>query len=339
MALRSYFFNAKKQPDGTLDRLYNAESFTGYLQGIISNGVYPTPSTCFQVYSSNGFDITVKPGQAWINGRKVDNTTDYTLTVDRSDVVLNRKDRVILQLNLLERDVFLYVKKGKANSSAILPELTRTDEIYELCLAEITIDKQQESITESHIKDTRAMQSVCGIISGLIREIDTETLLKQFEYDFINWFEDMKNLIASGGSYREVKKLYKTNSSNTTEVVLPDTKFKSGSDILNVFINGIKLNTSEYSIDLDNQKIKFLKAIDVINTPIEVSILKTIDSENGEIVELSKKIELLEQNISQVETIKQNVRDETLLTEDKSIVGAINEIVNRIKKLETNGIK
>lgn len=42
------------------------------------------------------------------------------------------------------------------------------------------------------------------------------------------------------------------------------------------------------------------------------------------------------QKVNQLEANKQSVIDEALLTKDKSIVGAINEILNKIKKLENN---
>ena len=45
------------------------------------------------------------------------------------------------------------------------------------------------------------------------------------------------------------------------------------------------------------------------------------------------------QKVNQLEVNKQSIMDETLLTKDKSIVGSINELVNRIKKLETDGSK
>ncbi len=296
MALKSYFFNAKKKPNGELDRLYNAQDFTNYLGGIICNGIFPEPSTCLQVFASDNYDIVVKKGQAWINGYKFENTSDYILTVERPDVILNRIDRVVLQLDKIQRQIFLFVKKGVLSNSPKPPELTRNNDIWELCLAEINVDKQLQNITESKIRDTRLNTTVCGIVAGLIKEIDTSTLWKQFEDQFKSWFNDVKNTIATGGSYREIKKLYKSNN-NTTEVDLPDLNFKNGSDIINIFINGMRLNSEEYRIE--SQKIKFIKPIDVVNTPIDISILKTIDG-NKEFDALSDKVNNIENNVKKI---------------------------------------
>jgi hypothetical protein len=66
--------------------------------------------------------------------------------------------------------------------------LTRTNDIWELCLAQITISKGQTAISQSAIRDVRLDKNLCGIVSGVITQVDPSTLLAQMEA----WFSDQK---------------------------------------------------------------------------------------------------------------------------------------------------
>ena len=71
--IKSYFFNAV-QSGGTYDREYDAEDFASYLDKLVSNGVFPAPTTNLQVVPNSGRNLTVYAGQGWIDGHKIVNT-------------------------------------------------------------------------------------------------------------------------------------------------------------------------------------------------------------------------------------------------------------------------
>lgn len=186
--INSYFFNALPNPDGTWDREYNAENMSDYLNLLIGSGVFPNPSTNLQVMASSGFNIVVKAGSAWINGKKMENTTDYSITLDGSDVLLNRIDRVIFYLDTQAREMGIDVIKGTPATNPVAPDLTRTATRQEYCLATVAINKQVSAISQADITDTRADSDVCGWVAGLIQQVDTSTLFNQWQAAYSNYY-------------------------------------------------------------------------------------------------------------------------------------------------------
>lgn len=154
MAIKSYFFNAI-QSGGVYDRVYNAEDITNYLDLLVGNGVFPNPTTMLQVRASSGMDIIVGAGSGWINGHKIVNSSDLTLTVETSDVLLNRIDAVIFYVDHTTRDMGIEIKKGTLAQNPVAPTMQRDNDRWELCLAQIIVEKQINEITASMITDTR----------------------------------------------------------------------------------------------------------------------------------------------------------------------------------------
>ena len=86
MAIKGYFFNAIYDGEA-YDRVYNAEDMTSYLNELVGNGVFPTPSSQLQVRAGTGMQVIVAAGSGWINGHKIVNTADMTLNVTASDIM------------------------------------------------------------------------------------------------------------------------------------------------------------------------------------------------------------------------------------------------------------
>ncbi len=194
MAIKSYFFNAVKVGD-TYDRTYNAEDFASYLSKLVSNGVFASPASNLQVVSDNGLNIIVKVGEGWINGHKMVNTADLPLSVESSDVILNRKDYVIFYLDNVNRSMGIEVKKGTPSQNPTAPALIRNNSRYELALAEITLAKGHSSITASSIKDVRGYSELCGYVRSLIDSTDATTLFNQWDGQFNEWWTSVKHIL------------------------------------------------------------------------------------------------------------------------------------------------
>ena len=165
------------------DRRYKVVELVAYLRPFFSDGVFPNPSTGLQVLETSERDmfVTVKVGDAWINGRMYRNLDDKKIRLDPSDSATTRIDRIVVGCNYKDRVITSYVKKGTPATRATAPELVRNDTLYEISLAEITIAPGAIGITQSVIKDTRLDPSVCGIVTGLVQTVDTTTLYNQLE--------------------------------------------------------------------------------------------------------------------------------------------------------------
>ena len=180
MAEKSSFFNAELV-GGEWDRVYSAEDYANYFSSFIGNGVFPNPSSNLLVTSNNDMTITLNEGKAWINGYMYHNDEKLNLTVDTADGVLKRIDSVVIRLDLANREKKAHIKKGVPASSPIASELVRSGAMYEICVAQIEVNKGAISITGTNISDTRLNNELCGLASQTVEEIDTTTLYNKLE--------------------------------------------------------------------------------------------------------------------------------------------------------------
>ena len=283
MAIQSYFFNAVES-GGTYDRIYNAEDVTSYLNLLVGNGVFPNPSTQLQVRASSGMNVIVGAGSGWINGHKMVNTADLTLSIDASDVALNRIDDVIFYVDLTTRTMGIEVKKGTAAAQAVAPALTRSGNRYEMCLAQVAVNKQVGSITAGMITDTRGNSNLCGYVQGLIQQMDTTTMFQQWQAGFDEWFTDVKNELSTSTLMRKFEATHVTASANESTFNVTDyiEQYAYELDILEIRINGLALNNSEYT--QDHSTITLAEPIQEIGTPITFVIYKSVDGSDAQSV-------------------------------------------------------
>lgn len=198
------------------DRLYEAEIFRKYFAKFLSNGVYfghykNYGENGMKVSAAGGLTIKVNAGAGIIEGADFENEEDKTFTLERP-VSGNRIDRVVVKLDktLAVRETQLYVKSGTGTTPATLQ---RDDNIYEICLAEVTV-KSTSNIETADITDKRTNSNLCGIVNSLI-SVDGEELYQQFK-DYIQEikcnlvFKNQDNtitgkIIAQGGIEGDVK--------------------------------------------------------------------------------------------------------------------------------------
>ena len=261
MAINGYFFNAVLS-EGVYDRIYNAEDMTSYLSQLVGNGVFPNPSTQLQVRAGTGMNVIVGAGSGWINGHKMVNTADLTVAITAADVVLNRIDAVIFYVDLTTRSMGITVKTGTIAASPVAPTMTRNNTRYEMCLAQISVPKQITAITAAQITDTRANSSLCGIVQGLIQQIDTTTLWEQQQAQFQEWMESVQTQFDQFKAFKKLEGIVTTTvaNQNTFNVKSLIPQYSFAYDILEVYINGIHLTGNEYT--LSNNVI-------TLETPIE----------------------------------------------------------------------
>ena len=308
MAIYSYFFNAK-QVDGEYDRTYTAEDMTSYLDGIVGSGVFPTPSDCLQVYAGTGMNVLVHPGMGWIEGHKILNTADLELAIDPADVTLNRIDRVVFRVNVENREMEIVVKKGTNASSPSAPEIVRDQDVIEYSLATITVNRNTQAVTDAMIRDTRPDSSVCGFVQGIIQQVGTETLFKQWtaafdqqyeEYTeaFETWFEDVKENLKDVVMWQEYKNVVVTANDNVKIINIGIPQYNAELDVLAVYINGLRLDKTEYTAT--ETQVTFKKPMDVIGTKIEFVVYKSVNADDA--TKVAEEVQQHEERITKIES-------------------------------------
>lgn len=179
------------------DRLYNADQMSRIFEGLITDGVYASVGNKMAVQPNNGMVIQIATGRGWFGRHWVNNDSEYTLTVEASDVILNRYCAVCIKVDDTDavRDAVPYLKYSEFATNPVKPTMTRTETVKEYCLAYIYIKAGATAITTSDIQDTRANEALCGWVTGLIEQLSSATLFDQFTAIFTEWFEGLQDLI------------------------------------------------------------------------------------------------------------------------------------------------
>ena len=162
--------------------VYSAEDVATYLCTRTS-GVY-SKETNFAVSNTGTRQITVAPGLAWINyddfkGVSVCSREENVLTVPEADNTLNRVDRVVLQFDTSENITAIKLKTGTPAVAAQPPDILQNHNQYELGLCTISVPAGSTAVTAADITDTRADETVCGVMRDGVTGIPTAQLQAQ----------------------------------------------------------------------------------------------------------------------------------------------------------------
>ena len=163
---------------------YDADDASGFLATRLS-GVYSAEED-FSVTAQGGLSVQVSAGQAWVRparfkGRSIIMEQPGTLTLTAADAVRSRIDRIVLRYDAAAKKTSLQVLDGTPDSAApAAPDLSRTELVYDLCLAEIRRPAGSTAVTAADITDTRADETVCGVMRDGVTGIPTGTLVQQF---------------------------------------------------------------------------------------------------------------------------------------------------------------
>lgn len=213
MAQRSGLFDSTEivetiegYPKG--NRAETADFFAKYFSNFISNGVFAKPTTNFQVTASGGMTVNIKPGSCFINGYMAwdEENESHEFPTDTA-----RHDYYFIQR--------LYLPDGAITKMWLTdPDVTsipvRTATTHDLIIAMVRVPANGREITDSMITDYRFDTDKCGIVHGVIDQLDTSDIALQLntavqEYitaaenslvtwqgSFDQWFEAVKNQLS-----------------------------------------------------------------------------------------------------------------------------------------------
>lgn len=159
---------------------FDAADVAAYLAGLTS-GVFSGDED-FPVTAAGGLKVTVGAGRGWVHpsrftGYSITKREADTLTMPLADPSLPRIDRIVMRYDAGARAASLQVLQGTASSTPTAPAISRTELIYDLCLAEITRPAGSTSISTGQITDTRLDEALCGLVRDGVTGIPTDELL------------------------------------------------------------------------------------------------------------------------------------------------------------------
>lgn len=183
MSFASGFFNSVDH-----DRLYDATDISRLFDGLIRDGIFASIGDCLVVKQSNQMNVTVGTGRAWFNHTWSYNDALYPVTIPPSEILMDRIDAVVLEINSVEsvRANSIKLIKGTPSSTPTKPVLTNTKEVHQYPLAYVTVGKEVTSIRQADIENCVGT-SACPFVTGILEVISIEQLIPQWK-DILNRF-------------------------------------------------------------------------------------------------------------------------------------------------------
>lgn len=200
MAVTCGFFNALNH-----DRLYDAIQMSSIFDGIIKDGIFMSIGNCMEVTApENGMVVNVGSGRAWFNHTWILNDTIYPIESEPSEVVLDRIDAVVIEVNSSAevRNCIIKFVKGTPSSYPEKPTMIHNPEVNQYALAYVTIRAGQSTIFQTDIENNVGT-SETPYITGILETVDATQLLRQWQAQFdtmmstdqtafVNWFANKK---------------------------------------------------------------------------------------------------------------------------------------------------
>ena len=199
---------------------FDAADVAAYLAGRTS-GVFSSAED-FPVTAAGGLTVTVGAGRGWVHpsrftGYSITKREADTLTMPLADPSLPRIDRIVMRYDAGARAASLHVLQGTASSTPTAPAISRTELIYDLCLAEIARPAGSTSITTGQITDTRLDEALCGIVRDGVTGIPTDELLAAAKERIATLEENASNSAAAAKDSAEAAKSSETKSAASEE--------------------------------------------------------------------------------------------------------------------------
>lgn len=186
MSVTSGFFNSLNG-----DRRYNAEQMSAIFDGIINDGVFANIGTAFGVQADTGDIITVGIGRAWFNSTWLLNDAILPITAEASEVLLDRYDAVIIEIDHSDsvRAGSIKIIKGTPSSNPTYPTMTSTLDVHQYPLAYIYRKAGSNEITQSNITNMIGTSS-CPYITGILQVQNIDKIVAQWQDQWNRWFAD-----------------------------------------------------------------------------------------------------------------------------------------------------
>lgn len=186
MALTYGFYNSLNG-----DRKYNAEDFAAIFNGIINDGVFLSVGTAFIVEANEELMVDVGVGRAWFNGTWTYNDSILTLTLGDSDLVYDRIDAVVLEVNRTSRVNDIKILQGEAQTNPVNPTLTKTTYVKQYPLCYIYRKANSTSIAQADITNMVGT-SETPFVTGILETLNTDVLIGQWASELEIWFQNKK---------------------------------------------------------------------------------------------------------------------------------------------------
>lgn len=185
MSVTYGFYNSKNG-----DRRYDAIQMSSIFDGIIRDGILQHVGTAMMVTASEGMTVNVGIGRAWFNHTWTLNDALLPLTVSLPEVILNRIDAVVLEVDAREsvRANSIRIIKGSPSSSPKNPTMIKTNDRWQYPLAYIRVNAGITAIRQADITNCVGT-SACPFVTAPLEKMSIDALIAQWKDQWTAFFE------------------------------------------------------------------------------------------------------------------------------------------------------
>lgn len=188
MSVSSGFFNSLNG-----DRKYNAAQMSAIFDGLIIDGVFASIGTAFAVKAAGGLTVNVGVGKAWFDHTWTVNDSILPMTAPEAEVLLDRIDAVVLEVNRMEsiRENTIKFVKGNPSSAPSRPILTNEGNVHQYPLCYIYRKYGTAVINQADITPMVGTEST-PFVTGILQTISLDELLGKWQ-DELDRFTDARS--------------------------------------------------------------------------------------------------------------------------------------------------
>ncbi len=189
------------------DRRYNTEQFGSIFDGVIRDGVFMHVGDCFRIYCDGTMTVNVGTGRAWFLHTWTLNDSKLPLTIPDSEVLLDRYDSIVLDVNkeLGTRANDIFIVKGTPSSKPEHPTLIYTDEHRQYPIAYVLVKAGTTAITAAEVTSMVGLGTT-PFVTGVLESMSIDQIVENWEMqwkwqladqqqEFQTWFDSIKGTL------------------------------------------------------------------------------------------------------------------------------------------------
>lgn len=186
------------------DRTYDAIQMSSIFDGIVRDGIFMSIGNCLRVIQDSGMTVIVDTGRAWFNHTWTLNDARLPITIPVSEVMLNRIDAIVLEVNasVSVRQNFIKVVKGTPATNPVRPTLINNNNVHQYPLAYITVNQRVTNIRQADITNMVGT-SATPYVTGILQTVNIDSLVAQWEDQWKRFFENQTGEITATKEFWE----------------------------------------------------------------------------------------------------------------------------------------
>jgi hypothetical protein len=186
MSVTSGFFNSLNG-----DRKYDANQMSAIFDGLIIDGIFASIGTAFAVKAAGGLTVNVGVGKAWFNHTWTVNDSILPLTAPEAELLLDRIDAVVLEVNNSQtvRENSIKFIKGEPSSTPSNPTLENDGEIHQYPLCYIYRKYGTSEINQADITPMIGSEET-PFVTGILQTISLNELLGKWQDELDIFLDD-----------------------------------------------------------------------------------------------------------------------------------------------------